>query len=91
MATARANGIELEYDTAGHPEAPAILLIQGLSGQLTAWDDEFVDSLAGHGFFVVRFDNRDVGLSTKFDATAAPDILADFDGKKKRRRRRKRR
>jgi pimeloyl-ACP methyl ester carboxylesterase len=80
VAIAIANGIQLEYDTAGDVGAPAMLLIQGLSGQLTAWDDDFVNSLAGHGFFVVRFDNRDVGLSTKLEGGEEPDILGILGG-----------
>jgi pimeloyl-ACP methyl ester carboxylesterase len=50
----------------------------GLGAQLTAWPDAFVDQLVGHGFFVIRYDNRDVGLSTTF--TGLPDIGALFGG-----------
>jgi pimeloyl-ACP methyl ester carboxylesterase len=74
-----ANGIELEYDTAGYRGAPVILLIAGLSAQLTKWDAAFVAALAGHGFFVIRFDNRDVGLSTKLDGPA-PHLMAILGG-----------
>jgi pimeloyl-ACP methyl ester carboxylesterase len=76
MPKASANGIEVEYDTTGDPTDPALLLIMGLSAQMTAWDDEFVALLAGHGFFVIRFDNRDIGLSTFFDDAGAPDLAA---------------
>jgi len=79
VARARSNGIELEYDAVGSPGDPPVLLIMGLGAQMIAWDDEFVLGLARRGHFVVRFDNRDVGLSTHFDgapAPAAPVLLA---------------
>jgi pimeloyl-ACP methyl ester carboxylesterase len=61
---ATANGIELEYDTFGDPSAPPLLLIAGLGMQMVGWDVEFCELLASRGFHVIRFDNRDVGLST---------------------------
>ena len=67
MPRAQANGMELEYDTTGDPAAPPLLLVMGLGAQMIAWEDEFCERLAGHGFWVIRFDNRDVGLSTKVD------------------------
>ena len=67
VPTAQANGIEICFETAGSPSHPTLLLIMGLGAQLVAWPDEFCAMLASRGFFVVRFDNRDVGLSTKFD------------------------
>jgi pimeloyl-ACP methyl ester carboxylesterase len=66
MPAIRANGITIEYVETGDRRAPAILLIMGLGMQLTAWPDAFCDGLADCGFRVVRFDNRDVGHSTKF-------------------------
>ena len=60
-------GIELEYETFGSPESPATLLVMGLGAQLIAWPEPFCRQLAEHGRFVIRFDNRDVGLSTKID------------------------
>lgn len=74
MPSVKANGITIEYETAGDPTNPPLLLIMGLGGQLVAWDDEFVDELVKQGFFVVRHDNRDVGLSTWFDEAGIPDI-----------------
>ncbi len=74
MARARSNGIELEYEVAGNPTDPAVLLIMGLGGQLIAWDDEFVLGLARRGHFVIRFDNRDVGLSTRLEGRRVPPI-----------------
>jgi pimeloyl-ACP methyl ester carboxylesterase len=72
VARARCNGIELEYEVAGSPADPPVLLVMGLGAQLIAWDDEFVLGLARRGHFVIRFDNRDVGLSTHFDGVPAP-------------------
>lgn len=56
--------VTLCYETFGSPEAPPLLLIMGLGSQMILWDDEFCRRLAAHGFFVIRFDNRDVGRST---------------------------
>ena len=67
MAAIDANGITIEYDVRG--EGEPLLLVMGLSGQLIDWPDEFVDLLVAAGFQVIRFDNRDAGLSTEFDWT----------------------
>lgn len=76
MTTERttANGIDITYEDKGAKDAPAILLVMGLGGQLTLWPDEFVDALVAHGFRVIRYDNRDVGLSTRFDAAGVPNL-----------------
>ncbi len=76
MPKAKANGIELEYDSFGDKAKPPLLLIMGLGAQMTAWPEAFCEQLAGRGFFVTRFDNRDVGLSTKLDAAGAPNLMA---------------
>ncbi len=76
MSAIRANGITLEYESLGDPAAPAILLIMGLGMQLVAWPDEFCDGLVRQGFRVVRFDNRDCGLSQKLDELGRPRIAA---------------
>jgi len=75
MPAAETNGIQIEYDTFGNKSSPALLLIIGLGGQMIHWDEEFCESLAGKGYFVIRFDNRDIGLSTKFDEAGVPDIM----------------
>jgi pimeloyl-ACP methyl ester carboxylesterase len=75
-AYAKANGMTLCYDTFGDSKAPPMLLIMGLAAQMTAWDDEFCGELAGRGYFVVRFDNRDIGLSTRLDAAGTPNVAA---------------
>jgi pimeloyl-ACP methyl ester carboxylesterase len=72
--TIQANGITITYEDAGPRGAPVILLIMGLGGQLTLWPDEFVAALNAHGFRTIRYDNRDVGLSTRFDAAGVPNI-----------------
>ncbi len=71
---ARANGIELEYESFGNPADPTILLIMGLGAQLTLWPLPFVEALVERGFHVVRYDNRDVGLSTKLDHVRPPRV-----------------
>ena len=73
---ARANGIELCWDSFGEAGAPPILLIMGLAAQMIAWPDEFCERIAERGFRVIRFDNRDIGLSTHFDAAGVPNIGA---------------
>ncbi len=60
-------GMELEYDTFGSPSDPTLLLIMGFTAQMISWDEEFCRMLADGGLHVVRFDNRDCGLSTKLD------------------------
>jgi pimeloyl-ACP methyl ester carboxylesterase len=69
-----ANGIELEYEDTGDKNAPAMLLVHGLGAQLTLWPRRFVDGLAQAGFRVVRYDNRDIGLSTKFESYGVPNL-----------------
>ena len=76
MTRAKANGIEIEYETLGAKGNPAILLIMGLGAQLTLWSDAFCEGLAAKGFYVVRFDNRDCGLSTDFDSWGQADLPA---------------
>jgi pimeloyl-ACP methyl ester carboxylesterase len=80
MPRAEANGIELEYDTFGDPADPALLLIMGLGTQMTAWDPRFCGLLAERGYHVIRYDNRDIGLSTQFDRLPEPDLLAILAG-----------
>jgi pimeloyl-ACP methyl ester carboxylesterase len=77
---AQANGIELEYDTFGDPGNPAMLLIMGLGMQMVAWRPELCQMFADRGFFVIRYDNRDVGLSTKVEDAGTPDLMALMAG-----------
>jgi len=74
MPSLNANGIRIAFDTAGDPKAVPLLLISGLGLQLTAWPDEFVEGLVDLGFYVIRYDNRDTGLSTKFEHAGTPNL-----------------
>ena len=80
MAKAKANGIQIEYETFGDPSGRPLLLIIGLGGQMIDWDDDLCKDLAERGHYVIRYDNRDVGLSTKFEEAGVPD-LTDIMGK----------
>jgi proline iminopeptidase len=74
MPSLNANGIRIAFDTAGDPKAVPLLLISGLGLQLTSWPDEFVEGLVELGFYVIRYDNRDTGLSTKFEHAGTPSL-----------------
>ena len=69
-----ANNLEICYDTFGEKDNPPLLLIMGLAHQMILWDERFCQALASAGYYVIRFDNRDVGLSSKIDGPV-PDIL----------------
>lgn len=75
MPRADNDGVSIEYDTIGDTADPAVLLIMGFTAQMTAWDAEFCRMLADRGHLVVRFDNRDCGLSTKSEGEP-PDVMA---------------
>ncbi|MAZ01517.1 MAG: alpha/beta hydrolase [Sneathiella sp.] len=72
------NGVELEYETRGEPSGEPIVLIGGVGVQLAAWNETFLDALARSGFYVILYDNRDIGKSTKFDDWGPADIPAAF-------------
>jgi pimeloyl-ACP methyl ester carboxylesterase len=74
MPQAQANGIQIEYETFGKSTDPAILLIMGLGGQLVLWPEALCRALAAGGYYVIRYDNRDVGLSSKIDSAGKPDL-----------------
>ena len=74
MPRTSANNIEIEYDTFGDSSQPPVLLVMGLGAQMTVWDDEFCQAIANSGHYVIRFDNRDVGLSTWFDEHGTHDL-----------------
>lgn len=69
-----ANGIQLAYDAFGNPADPPILLVMGLGMQMLAWDELFCEHLAIRGYWVIRFDNRDIGRSTKFNTAVTPGL-----------------
>jgi len=75
MARAQVGEMEFEYETFGRPSDPAVLLVMGLGAQLIHWPERFCQMLADGGYRVIRFDNRDAGLSTKFDG-----VEVDFLG-----------
>lgn len=74
MPTVEANGLTLAYEEEGDPAGPVMLLVMGLGVNLRFWPDEFCAELGARGFRVIRFDNRDVGLSTKLDHLGTPNI-----------------
>ena len=69
---AQVGAVELCYETFGDRGGEPLLLIMGLGTQMVAWQEDFCEQLAQRGFFVVRYDNRDVGRSTRFDGVPAP-------------------
>ncbi|MGE4651264.1 MAG: alpha/beta fold hydrolase [Myxococcota bacterium] len=71
-----ANGIEISYDSFGDENADPLLLIMGLGAQMLLWHEDFCEALAERGHWVIRYDNRDVGLSTCFDEAGVPDMAA---------------
>ena len=83
MPRAAVNGIEIEYETFGPDDAPAVLLINGLGSQMTRWPVPFCEKLVARGYRAIRFDNRDVGRSTWFqsgDRYTLSDMAADAMG-----------
>lgn len=74
ISIAKANGIDIAYQTFGHPSNPAILLVMGLGGQLIWWEEGWCEQLAASGFYVIRYDNRDCGESTYFTDAPTPKL-----------------
>lgn len=75
MPQVQSNGLTLEYDEHGDPSHPPLLLVMGLGAQMTLWPIELVEALAAQGFRVIRFDNRDIGLSEKMEGAKAPGVI----------------
>lgn len=73
--------VELAYETFGSPDDPTMVLVMGLATQMIAWHEDFCGLLAEAGFHVVRFDNRDIGLSTHLDHLGTPDLSPLFSGR----------
>ncbi|MDB9734800.1 alpha/beta fold hydrolase, partial [Porticoccaceae bacterium] len=71
----QSNGILMAYEEFGDADAPVVLLVAGLYNQLIRWPLEFCDLLVERGFRVVRFDNRDIGLTDKMEGDVAPSFL----------------
>jgi pimeloyl-ACP methyl ester carboxylesterase len=82
MTTSRAtaNGLEIAYETFGERSARPLLLVMGLATQMLAWHEDLCQELADRGHFVIRFDNRDIGLSTHLSDAPRPDLMAAFGG-----------
>src|SRR4051812_31483275 len=83
MPTAPANGIEIWYETLGDAEDVPLLLIMGLGSQAIQWDIDLCNAFVDRGFYVIRFDNRDVGLSTKIESPHldfATEFMKAFSG-----------
>jgi pimeloyl-ACP methyl ester carboxylesterase len=76
--TVRVNGLDFEYDTFGDKSAPPMLLIMGLGTQMIRWEKAFCEQLAAKGYYVIRFDNRDVGLSSKLRGVPEPSLIRAF-------------
>ena len=74
----KANGIDICYETFGDSSNPTVLFVMGLGAQMIAWPELLLAGLVDAGFHVVLYDNRDVGLSTKFEAAGMPDFEALF-------------
>ncbi len=74
MPQIQANGIQIEFDTFGHETNSPLILVMGLGAQMTAWDEDFCELLSSKGHYVIRYDNRDVGLSSRFDEAGLPDM-----------------
>src|SRR3954447_18043817 len=85
MATARNGDVELFYETFGSPDDPTLLLVNGLGSQCINYPEAWCERFAAHGYQVIRFDNRDVGLSSKLDGVdytltdMADDAIAVLD------------
>jgi pimeloyl-ACP methyl ester carboxylesterase len=79
MPRAHANGIELEWDAFGDDDGPPLLLIMGLGAQMIAWDEQLCERFAARGSRVIRFDNRDIGLSSRIDGPP-PNLFAALAG-----------
>jgi pimeloyl-ACP methyl ester carboxylesterase len=71
----RSNGLEFEVEVNGDQNAPAVLLTMGLGMQLVSWPDAFVQALVKAGYRVIRYDNRDIGLSSHLDHLGSPNMV----------------
>ena len=78
MPQVKANGLSFEYESFGRESDPAILMIMGFSAQMTMWPVELCEGLASRGYRVVRFDNRDIGLSQKLEGASEVNVAETF-------------
>ena len=75
MPRVTANGIQIEYETFGSPSGRPLLLIMGTGGQMIIWSDDLCKDLVESGHYVIRYDHRDVGLSTKIEEAGMPNLM----------------
>ena len=78
MPDIQANGITIHYESLGRDTDPPIVLVMGLALQMIFWPDQFCQMLVDRGFRVIRFDNRDVGLSSHFDHLGKPNLMFEY-------------
>ncbi|MFC1858847.1 alpha/beta fold hydrolase [Thermodesulfobacteriota bacterium] len=83
MSFAKADNIDIAYETFGKKSNRPLVLIMGLGGQLVSWPEAFCKKLAASGHYVVRYDNRDAGLSSKMPDAGIPDIAAAMAAKRR--------
>ena len=76
-----AGQVTVAYETFGSPDDPPLVLVMGVATQMLGWPEGFCQALADDGFYVVRFDNRDIGLSTHLDDAGVPDLVALLTGR----------
>src|SRR3954469_19153094 len=74
------SGVDIAYERFGDPSAPPVLLVMGLGTQMLGWPDDFCAALVDRGLHVIRFDNRDIGLSTHLHEAPEPDVMAALQG-----------
>ena len=75
---AKNNDVNIFYVDYGPKDAPAVLLVQGLGGQLTFWPKSFINLLKDNGFRPIVYDNRDIGLSTSFEKYGKPNFIWNY-------------
>src|SRR5260370_2193898 len=78
MPRAHANGIEIEYETFGDSSSPPLILVMGLGAQMISWEEDFCGRVAARGVHVIRYDNRDIGFSTKMEGAGETDVMSAF-------------
>lgn len=78
MPQIKANGLNFEYETFGESKDPAVLMIMGFSAQMTMWPVELCEGIASRGYHVIRFDNRDIGLSERVNSPVIINVMEAF-------------
>src|SRR5262249_17740337 len=78
MSIAKHDGVEIYYETFGSPDDPTLLMVNGMGSQCVNFEEAWCEMFVAAGFHAVRFDNRDVGFSTKFDAAPIDENGASY-------------